>query len=185
MACELVALEGVKHGFDVPSTNDIFTWSVTFLDAEVRGDALAFRGRLLEEQGQLDDALRDHHAAYALMRQATYSRYVTELGLGGLYEKTGQPASARTWYLAALTTSLQADDVSCGAALRGCLRARGAGPLTQEERALCEGAARRSWNFLAIPGSPDLANLPGVADTLLRAQGRALAPGAGPGLRPP
>jgi predicted dienelactone hydrolase len=38
---ELVALFGVKHGFDVPSTDDIFTWSVTFLDAEVRGDPVA------------------------------------------------------------------------------------------------------------------------------------------------
>jgi predicted dienelactone hydrolase len=34
---ELVALTGVKHGFDVASTADIFTWSVTYLDAEVRG----------------------------------------------------------------------------------------------------------------------------------------------------
>jgi predicted dienelactone hydrolase len=34
---ELVALEGVKHTFDVASTGDIFTWSLTFLDAEVRG----------------------------------------------------------------------------------------------------------------------------------------------------
>ena len=38
---ELVALSGVKHGFDVASTADIFTWSVTFLDAEVRGDPAA------------------------------------------------------------------------------------------------------------------------------------------------
>jgi hypothetical protein len=40
---ELVALSGVKHGFDTLSTDDIFTWSVTYLDAEVRGslDALA------------------------------------------------------------------------------------------------------------------------------------------------
>ncbi len=42
---ELVALQGVEHGFDVPSTNDIFTWSVTFLDAHVRGDPVA-RARL-------------------------------------------------------------------------------------------------------------------------------------------
>ena len=34
---ELVALSGVTHGFDVPSTNDILTWTLTFLDAEVRG----------------------------------------------------------------------------------------------------------------------------------------------------
>ncbi len=38
---ELVALNGVAHGFDIPSTNDIFTWTVTFLDAEVRGDPAA------------------------------------------------------------------------------------------------------------------------------------------------
>ena len=38
---ELVELVGVTHGFDVPSTNDIFTWALTFLDAQVRGDALA------------------------------------------------------------------------------------------------------------------------------------------------
>jgi len=38
---ELVALVGVEHGFDVPSTNDIFTWSVTFLDANVRDDPVA------------------------------------------------------------------------------------------------------------------------------------------------
>jgi predicted dienelactone hydrolase len=38
---ELVALAGVKHGIDVPSYPDIFTWSLTFLDAEVRGNAAA------------------------------------------------------------------------------------------------------------------------------------------------
>jgi len=42
---ELVALTGVKHGFDVTSAPDIFTWSLTFLDAEVRGN-LAARQRL-------------------------------------------------------------------------------------------------------------------------------------------
>jgi hypothetical protein len=38
---ELVTLTGVRHEFDVPSTADIFTWSVTYLDAEVRGDPVA------------------------------------------------------------------------------------------------------------------------------------------------
>jgi len=36
---ELVALSGVKHGFDVASTDDIYTWTLSFLDAEVRGNA--------------------------------------------------------------------------------------------------------------------------------------------------
>ena len=35
---ELVALAGVTHGFDVASTDDILTWTLTFLDAEVRGN---------------------------------------------------------------------------------------------------------------------------------------------------
>jgi len=34
----LVALSGVSHGFDKAATNDIYTWLITFLDAEVRGD---------------------------------------------------------------------------------------------------------------------------------------------------
>jgi predicted dienelactone hydrolase len=34
----LVALSGVTHGFNAASTNDIFTWMLTFLDAEVRGN---------------------------------------------------------------------------------------------------------------------------------------------------
>jgi hypothetical protein len=38
---ELVALSGVEHGFDLASTNDIFTWTLTFLDAEVQGNPAA------------------------------------------------------------------------------------------------------------------------------------------------
>jgi predicted dienelactone hydrolase len=38
---ELVELVGVKHGLDAASINDIFTWSLTFLNAEVRGDPTA------------------------------------------------------------------------------------------------------------------------------------------------
>jgi predicted dienelactone hydrolase len=42
---ELVALAGVRHGFDIPSTADIFTWALIFFDAEVRGYPAA-RGQL-------------------------------------------------------------------------------------------------------------------------------------------
>ncbi|NTV12313.1 MAG: hypothetical protein HGA96_00015 [Desulfobulbaceae bacterium] len=40
---ELVSLAGVTHGFDVASTNDIYTWALTFLDAEVRNNPAARR----------------------------------------------------------------------------------------------------------------------------------------------
>ncbi len=36
---ELISLQGVVHHFDVPSTNDIYTWSLTFFDAMVKGNA--------------------------------------------------------------------------------------------------------------------------------------------------
>jgi hypothetical protein len=42
---ELVTLSGVRHEFDAASTADIFTWSITYLEAEVRGDPVA-RARL-------------------------------------------------------------------------------------------------------------------------------------------
>lgn len=38
---ELVALRGLKHGFDAASTNDIITWTLTFLDALVRANPAA------------------------------------------------------------------------------------------------------------------------------------------------
>ena len=40
-ARELVALAGVKHGFDVASSGDIFTWMLVYFDAEVRGNPAA------------------------------------------------------------------------------------------------------------------------------------------------
>jgi predicted dienelactone hydrolase len=43
---ELVALNGVTHHFDIPSTNDIFTWTLTFLDAELRGNVVS-KSRLM------------------------------------------------------------------------------------------------------------------------------------------
>jgi predicted dienelactone hydrolase len=38
---ELVALVGVEHGFDMAWSSDILTWSLTFLDAQVRGLPIA------------------------------------------------------------------------------------------------------------------------------------------------
>lgn len=54
---ELVALTGVAHKFDQPSAGDIFTWSLIFLDAEVRGSAAsrATLSRLRSVTGGGDD----------------------------------------------------------------------------------------------------------------------------------
>ena len=54
---ELVALQGVEHGFDVPSTNDIFTWSILFLNATTNRDpfSLARLQRMTSVAGGGDD----------------------------------------------------------------------------------------------------------------------------------
>jgi hypothetical protein len=38
----LVTLDGVDHRFDTASAGDIYTWTITFLDATVRGDLAAY-----------------------------------------------------------------------------------------------------------------------------------------------
>jgi len=56
---ELVSLAGVDHHFDVASAADIFTWSLTFLDASVRGDPLAHQKliRMTRVAGGGDDSV--------------------------------------------------------------------------------------------------------------------------------
>jgi predicted dienelactone hydrolase len=55
----LVALSGVKHEFDEASENDIFTWALTFLDAEVRGnqEAISRLSTMGSVEGGGDDSL--------------------------------------------------------------------------------------------------------------------------------
>lgn len=63
----LVTLEGVEHGFDVPSTDDIFTWTLTFLAAETARDPAALAGlqRATGVRGGGDDRLAlDYVAPY-------------------------------------------------------------------------------------------------------------------------
>jgi len=56
---ELVALNGVPHRFDAASAPDIFTWALTFLDAEVRGDpnARAQLAQMAQVAGGGDDSV--------------------------------------------------------------------------------------------------------------------------------
>jgi hypothetical protein len=62
-ARDLIALEGVRHGFDRPSAPDIFTWSLTFLAAYVQDDPLS-RAKIARMTsvagGGRDDLLLDY-----------------------------------------------------------------------------------------------------------------------------
>lgn len=56
---QFVLLEGVRHGFDAASSDDIFTWSLTFLDAYADDQPLAraTSARMTRVQGGGDDIL--------------------------------------------------------------------------------------------------------------------------------
>ena len=67
---DVVVLAGVDHGFDYPSTDDIFTWSMTFLAAHVNDDrASRVRiARMTTVRGGGDDfVVRDYTAPASLL----------------------------------------------------------------------------------------------------------------------
>ena len=62
---ELVALQGVQHGFDPAFSNDIFTWSLAFLAGQLSGDpvARAASARMTSVAGGGDDRLEQDYIA--------------------------------------------------------------------------------------------------------------------------
>ncbi len=94
---ELVALTGVKHGFDVTSAPDIFTWALTFLDAELRGDADA---RALLPQIASVAGGGDDHVTVPLAPPAP-------VNYGGLWWKS-PPGSESGW---GMNLAHQGDDI--------------------------------------------------------------------------
>lgn len=64
----LVALAGVGHYFDVPSTNDIFTWALIFIRAHAQDDRAARvqNARMTSVRGGGDDRLLIDYTAPAL-----------------------------------------------------------------------------------------------------------------------
>src|SRR5690349_20923245 len=107
----LVTLAGVTHHFDVPSTNDIFTWSLVFIAAHGLDDRMrrAQLARMTSVGGGGDDALVIDYTAPAVpflpgeadtveyYRSATSHYFITAdpkeqaaLDAGGEWLRTGQ-----------------------------------------------------------------------------------------------
>jgi len=57
---QLVALEGLPHGYDARYADDIFTWALVFLEGQLRGDvvALATSARMTSVAGGMEDVQR-------------------------------------------------------------------------------------------------------------------------------
>lgn len=92
----LVALTGIPHGLDPTAADDIFTWSLEWLDAIVKDDraARARLSRMTHVSGGREDVLRIDYVAPAA--EAAEERNVVEYYNGSLdhYFVTAEPAEA-------------------------------------------------------------------------------------------
>ena len=93
---QLVALTGVEHGFATAFTDDIFTWSLTFLAGQLSGDpvARATSARMTNVAGGGDDVLRIDYMAPSVERVG--ERITVEFHSNALdhYFITAEPAEA-------------------------------------------------------------------------------------------
>jgi predicted dienelactone hydrolase len=93
---ELLGLEGVGHFFDIPSAPDIFTWSLTFIEAHALDDRMARAriARMVSVRGGGDDRLIIDYTAPAALdpgQRDTIEFYNASLGH---YFMTAEPAEA-------------------------------------------------------------------------------------------
>jgi len=142
--------------------------------------AIAFRGDLHEESGNLEIARASYLAARELSEKPDYERYTLELSLGSVAEKLGDRRSAGAWYLRALETAFLDGTTSGGSALLRLLELRVEQGLSEEERQLAENVVRQSWRLLGVEGEPSLEDLRRAARKLIEAQGRPRPPKIGP-----
>jgi hypothetical protein len=153
----------------------------TFLGGEVghewRAEALAFRGDIKEEMGDLRGAKLDFSAARSLVGPG-YAKYVHEISLAGICRKQQLIDEAISWYRAAMHTAIEVDKISSGSALSGLLKLQSQAELTTEDREICVRAAKQSWRVLGLPGSPDISGLEKVASLICKAETKPPRPSA-------
>lgn len=140
---------------------------------DLRRQAIAFRGDLHEEQGDLDNAKIDLTYAHELSEGPDYERYTLEISLGSIANLQGDTTAADHWYIDALRTASESPATSGGTALRRLLELRKTRGLEGEERQLAVEVAQRSWLLLRIEGEPDLEDLEDTARKLVAAQNRS------------
>ncbi len=139
---------------------------------DLQGEALGCRAMLYEDQGNLENSMRDLIGARSLSSPGGFSRYTLELSLGDLCERLRHTTEARNWYREALSTVADDPLTSGGAAIRRLVKLIGPDKLTLDERQICERVAKQSWQLLGLDGEPDLSHLSHSAQLLLEAEAK-------------
>ena len=147
-----------------------------FLDSEVsspfRARALGNRAELLLGLGKTEEASQDLLQALKIADGSSYTRFTNEFALGALYEQLGHRELAIEYLLKAVGTALQEGKTSVGGVLVRLLRLVPMIDFSEEEDRLVVDAVRHSWRLLNLEGEPDISDIQGVAETLLRESSR-------------
>jgi hypothetical protein len=140
---------------------------------DLRREALAFRGCLLQENHDFGAAISDFIEALAIAEEGGLKRYSLEISLAAVSAQSGDAQGAERWSLAALNTAA-ADPQECGAgAFLRLLQLRGDRGLQPQEQQLAEKTIRQAWRLFRLEGEPDLKNLTATAQELLQARKNA------------
>lgn len=139
--------------------------------SDLRREAFGFRASIHQDQGDLLAAKADFLAALELAPTRDYVRCELEDSLGSVCQQLGEVEEADGWFLAALESAAGDPRVAGGGLLKRLLRVRGERGLTPRERNLAVRVVRQGWVLLHLEGEPELVNLVGAADALLKAQG--------------
>lgn len=139
------------------------------LSQRVRAEAIAFKASLLEDGGGYENARLEYLRALSVGVEKGYSKYTIQLSIGDVCERLNLHDEAVSWYLKALETCIEADDISGGTALRRLLRLQGSA-LTDEQKVLCGRVAQKSWRVLCLPGEAELSDLEKTSELLIHRQ---------------
>lgn len=135
----------------------------------IQREAIAYRGTLLQEYGELERAKDDFVAAWRLAEEG-YIRFELENTLAEISSKLGDATEADKWYSAALGTGAADPRVAGGGFLLRFLHFRGERGLSGGERQLAEKMVHQGWHLLRVEGALDLSDLKGAARQLVEAQ---------------
>jgi hypothetical protein len=174
IAVQKKALKLKMSGSSGEAIGEISAFLATEPPSDLLCDALAFRAMFEEDQGDFALSKMDRLQARAIALPASYTKYIIELDLARLHEKTGEVEEAVSWYIEALKTVIDDPLTSGGSAVACLLALREFSSLAPEHRDLCLKAVHQAWALFELPGEPDLTNLREVAQTLIEASTRPL-----------
>lgn len=137
---------------------------------DLNREAIAFRGTLKEDCGDLAAAKKDFMAALVLAPEPDHVRFELEDSIAGLSVKLGDLEDADRWFSAALQSAAEDPRVAGGGFLIRFIRFRGQKGLTREELGLTKKIIHQSWSLLRVEGEPDLNDLMATCARLVEAR---------------